>query len=218
MAMTQQAIITGGQGDLAQAMATELVNAGMLVSCPGRVELDVCDEVMVNSYFAEHYETDLLVCNAGITEDGLLLRMDESSWDKVVNINLKGAFLTARAAAKMMMKRRVGHIVFISSYSAFHPPVGQVNYASAKAALTGMALSLAKELGSRNIRVNVIIPGFMETKMTEAVSEEARAIALEKQILGRFNMPESLAKFLRALHLDMSHTSGQVFNLDSRVL
>ena len=218
MAMTQQAIITGGQGDLAQAMATELVNAGMLVSCPGRVELDVCDEVMVNSYFAEHSVTDLLVCNAGITEDELLLKMDESRWDKVLDSNLKGAFLTARAAAKMMMKRRVGHIVFISSYSAFHPPVGQVNYASAKAALTGMALSLAKELGSRNIRVNVIVPGFMETKMTEAVSEEAREQALQKHALARLNTPDSVAKFLKTLHFDLPHTSGQVFNLDSRVL
>ena len=116
------------------------------------------------------------------------------------------------------MKRRLGHIVFISSYSAFHPPVGQVNYASAKAALTGMALSLAKELGSRNIRVNVIVPGFMETKMTEYVSDVAREQALQKHALARLNTPESLAKFLRALHFDLPHTSGQIFNLDSRVL
>lgn len=218
MAMTQQALITGGQGDLAQAMATELEGAGMLVHSPGRAELDVCDEARVESYFKEYAVTDLLVCNAGVTEDCLLAKMDESSWDAVMEVNLKGAFLTARAAAKQMMKKRVGHIVFISSYSAFHPPVGQVNYAAAKAALTGLAFSLAKELGSRNIRVNVIVPGFMETKMTKEASDAARDAALNKHALGRFNTPESVAKFLSTLHLDMPHTSGQVFNLDSRVL
>ncbi len=218
MDTTQQALITGGQGDLAQTMAAELRASRMLVRSPSRSELDICDEAMVESYFKEHAETDLLVCNAGVTEDNLLTKMDESSWDSVMEVNLKGAFLTARAAAKQMVKKKAGHIVFISSYSAFHPPVGQVNYAAAKAALTGLALSLAKELGGRNIRVNVIVPGFMETKMTRDVSDVARSAALSNHALGKFNTPESVAKFLSTLHQQMAHTSGQVFNLDSRVL
>ena len=217
-----QALITGGEGELAMAMSSALDLAGMAVMNPGRRLLDVRDEVSVESYFTEINDLDLLVCNAGMTDDGLLLKMDEAAWDGVIDANLRGAFLTAKAAAKVMMKQKPknkgGHIVFISSYSAFHPPVGQVNYAAAKAALKGFALSLAKELGGRNIRVNVIVPGFMETKMTSDVSEAARELAKEKHSLGDFNTVESVAKFLRCLHLDMLHTSGQVFNLDSRVV
>jgi 3-oxoacyl-[acyl-carrier protein] reductase len=213
-----QALITGGQGALAKATAVCLTEAGMEVLSPGKVELDVRDEASVVGYFSELENLDLLVCNAGITDDHLLMNMSETSWDKVMETNLKGAFLVAKAGAKIMMKQRKGHIVFISSFSAFHPPSGQANYAAAKAALTGLAKSLAQELGSRNIRVNVVVPGFMETKMTQDLSEDVRIATREKHILKRFNTAEATGKFLRSLHLDMEHTSGQVFNLDSRIL
>lgn len=214
----RKALITGGEGELAQAMAGALRVAGVEVLCPGRGQLDVSDEESVEGYFSRVGELDLLVCNAGVTDDGLLLKMGEESWDGVMDTNLRGAFLCAKAAAKVMMKRRGGHVVFISSYSAFHPPVGQANYAAAKAALKGLALSMAKELGGRNIRVNVIVPGFMETKMTDGVSEATREVAMANHELGGFNTVEATGKFLRCLHLDMLHTSGQVFNLDSRVM
>jgi len=218
MEHTAQALITGGQGELAQAVAGSLTEAGMAVHSPGRDELDVRDEVSVADYFSKIENLDLLVCNAGITDDHLLLKMSEQSWDAVMETNLKGAFLTAKAAAKIMIKQKRGHIVFISSYSAFHPPAGQANYAAAKAALTGLAKSLAQELGGRNIRVNVVVPGFMETKMTQELSEEVRSATQEKHTLSEFNTAEATGKFLRCLHLDMQHTSGQVFNLDSRIL
>lgn len=218
MEHTAQALITGGQGELAQAVAGSLTEAGMAVHSPGRDELDVRDEVSVADYFSKIENLDLLVCNAGITDDHLLLKMSEQSWDAVMETNLKGAFLTAKAAAKIMIKQKRGHIVFISSYSAFHPPAGQANYAAAKAALTGLAKSLAQELGGRNIRVNVVVPGFMETKMTQDLSEEVRSATQEKHTLSEFNTAEATGKFLRCLHLDMQHTSGQVFNLDSRIL
>ena len=190
----------------------------MDVDAPGKSELDVCDEASVAAYFSGLKNLDLLVCNAGITDDHLLLKMTEQSWDAVMETNLKGAFLCARAAAKIMVKQRCGHIVFISSYSAFHPPMGQVNYAAAKAGLVGLAKSLAQELGSRNIRVNVVVPGFMETKMTRDLSDEVRDATKEKHTLSEFNTVEATGMFLRCLHLEMEHTSGQVFNLDSRIL
>jgi 3-oxoacyl-[acyl-carrier protein] reductase len=212
------ALITGGKGTLAQAMAGCLTEAGMVVFSPGKEELDVRNEVSVGNYFSDIKNLDLLVCNAGITEDELLLKMTEQSWDSVMDTNLKGVFLVAKEAAKIMIKQKKGHIVFISSFSAFHPPAGQANYAAAKAALTGFAKSLAQELGSRNIRVNVVVPGFMETKMTQGLSEDVYNAAKEKHTIGRFNTVEATGKFLRSLHLDMESTSGQVFNLDSRIL
>jgi len=220
MEQTAQVLITGGQGELAQAMTESLTEVGMAVHSPGKGELDVRDEVSVADYFSTIENLDLLVCNAGITDDHLLLKMPEQSWDAVIEANLKGAFLAARAAAKVMMKQRPrgGHIVFISSYSAFHPPAGQANYAAAKAALIGLAKSLAQEAGGRNIRVNVVVPGFMETKMTKDLSEEVRYATKQKHTLSEFNTAGATGKFLRCLHLEMEQTSGQVFNLDSRIL
>lgn len=215
---TGKALITGGQGALAQALSGCLTTAGMEVSFPGKDALDVCDEASVAAYFSGLENLDLLVCNAGITDDHLLLKMNEESWDSVMDTNLRGAFLVAKAAAKIMMKQRRGHIVFISSYSAFHPPAGQANYAASKAALVGLAKSLAQELGSRNIRVNVVVPGFMETKMTRDLADEVCEVTREKHTLSEFNTVEATGKFLRCLHVDMEHTSGQVFNLDSRIL
>jgi len=211
------AVITGGQGVLAQAVAQAL-SSEVDVQTPGRDELDVqCGESVLD-YFSKLEKLDLLVCNAGVIDDKVLAKMPEESWDKVIETNLKGAFLTARSAAKIMMKQRCGHLIFISSYAAFHPSFGQSSYAAAKSALSGLAKSLAQELGSRNIRVNVIVPGFMETKMTADLPEKVITTVRDKHSLGKFNAPESVGKFIRCLHLEMPATSGQIFNLDSRII
>lgn len=214
----QQAIITGGEGGLGEAISTTLKSAGVDVLSPGRGDLNVADAASVKDYFHQSDDIDLLVCNAGATLDKPLARMSESDWDQVMQVNLKGAFLCAREVSRSMMKRRCGHIIFISSFSAIHPPAGQANYAAAKSALLGMMKSMAQELGARSVRVNAILPGFLETKMTENLSDEVKQAALEKHTLGRFNTPEAVAEFVAHLHQRMPHTSGQVFNLDSRIV
>ncbi len=213
----QSAVITGGQGDLGKSLAAALAAAGMDVHAPGRQELDVTCPESVRKFFTGQERTDLLVCNAGLTSDMPLTRMRETNWARVIDVNLKGAFLCAREAAPSMMKRRSGHMVFISSFSAIHPPAGQANYAAAKSGLLGMAKSMARELGPRNIRVNVVMPGFMETKMTSGLPAAAKQASLDRHTLRRFNTPDSVASFVTFLHQHMPHTSGQTFNLDSRI-
>lgn len=190
----------------------------MEVLAPGRRDLDVGSEEAVKDYFAGAGDVGLLVCNAGVTVDRSLARMGEADWDEVMRVNLKGAFLCAREVSRGMIRRRGGSIVFVSSFSAIHPPVGQANYAAAKAGLLGMMKSMAQELSPRNVRVNAILPGFMETAMTAGLSGEVRQAVLKKHVLGRFNTPKAVAGFVTHLHFYMPHTSGQVFNLDSRVI
>ena len=148
--------------------------------------------------------------------DKLFARMEEADWDAVVDTNLKGAFLCTRAAARRMMIERDGSIIQIGSYSALNPPIGQSAYAASKAGLIGLTKSLAKELGPRNIRVNCVLPGFLETRLTTDLSEEARSAALARHVLGRFNTVEDAASFIVTL-TRLSHVSGQIFQLDSRV-
>ncbi|MGB0991254.1 MAG: SDR family NAD(P)-dependent oxidoreductase [Akkermansiaceae bacterium] len=211
------ALITGGHGDLAQATASALETSGMRALTPGRDELDVSNKESISSYFTSAGEIDLIVCNAGIIHDQMLTRMSEHEWDEVMETNLHGAFRCARAVARGMSKRRQGHIIFIGSFSGIHPPVGQANYAAAKAGLLGMTASMAKELGSRNIRVNTILPGFMETNMTANLPAHATDRLRSAHCLTGFNTPQSAASFITHLHHHLPHTSGQVFNLDSRI-
>ena len=215
---SSQALITGGAGDLAKVIQSSLEMAGVHVHSPGKEELDVSSPDSVKAYLSAAGEIDLLVCNAGLTIDKPLARMTESDWTQVMDVNLKGAFLCTREVSRGMMKRRSGHIVFIASFSAVHPPAGQANYAAAKAALLGLMKSMAQELGPRNIRVNAILPGFLETKMTEELSKEVKQACLARHTLGRFNTPEMVGDFITFLHQQMAHTSGQVFNLDSRIV
>ena len=184
------------------------------VLAPSRHELDVSDSESVEAFISNCGPIDLLLCAAGVTEDCLLGRMSEASWDKVLDVNLKGAFRCARAVSAQMLRRRSGHVVFVSSYSAFQPPVGQANYAAAKAGLVAMGKSLAKEWGSRSLRVNIITPGFVETKMTADVSAEVRQSALDKHTLATFNTAGNVAKFIHFLDGTMLQTSGQVFHLE----
>lgn len=209
-------VITGGAGGLARAIAEAFRDAGGEVHAPGRSELDVTDRDAVAAYFA-NLETDLLVCAAGITRDAPLAKLEESAWDETLAVNLHAAARCARGVLKGMWRRKSGHIVFVSSFSALHPPIGQAAYAAAKAGLIGLAKSLAREAGPANVRVNVILPGFLETPMTAKVSSARRDEVRAAHVLGRFNTPEAVARFLRTLHEDLPHTSGQVFQLDSRV-
>jgi 3-oxoacyl-[acyl-carrier protein] reductase len=186
------------------------------VTAPGRGELDVSDAAAVKEYFRRR-ETGLLICNAGITRDALLAKTGEAEWDEVMAVNLRGAALCAAAASRGMIRARCGHIVLVSSYSAIHPPAGQAAYAAAKAGLIGLGKSLAKELGAANIRVNVVLPGFLETRMTAGLTEARKEAVRSEHVLGRFNTVEAVADFLLTLHERMPHTSGQVFQLDSRV-
>jgi len=212
------AIITGGEGDLARCLEEKLSPCFESVYAPGREELDVCCEESVNAFFADVDEPELLICNAGMVDDALLAKMGERQWDDVMAVNLRGAFLCARAVARKMVKRRRGHVVFIGSFSGFSPHVGQANYAAAKAGLVAMAKSLAAELGGKGVRVNVVVPGWLETKMTRGVPEDKIETARGMHALGAFNEPGAVASFIRVLHEEMPYTSGQVFHLDSRIL
>ena len=201
---------------MGKPLATVFVEAGWNVLTPGHYELDVTDSAAIRSYF-ESRQLDLIVCAAGITRDVSLLRMRENEWDEVFAVNLQGASDCVAAVLPEMIRQGHGHIVFISSYSALHPPVGQAAYAASKAALLGLTSDLATKYGSSNIRFNAILPGFMETQMTQTVSTTRKSKILADHSLGRFNTPATVAEFIRHLHEYLPHTSGQVFQLDSRV-
>jgi 3-oxoacyl-[acyl-carrier protein] reductase len=209
-------VITGGGGDLGKALATVFAEAGWNVFTPSRCELDVIDSAAIRNYF-DSRQLDLLVCAAGITRDVPLLRMRENEWDEVIAVNFQGSTNCAAAVLPGMIRQGHGHIVFISSYSALHPPAGQAAYAASKAALLGLTGDLAARYGSSNIRFNAILPGFMETQMTQTVSTVRKTEILTDHSLGRFNTPATVAKFICHLHEHLPHTSGQVFQLDSRV-
>jgi 3-oxoacyl-[acyl-carrier protein] reductase len=207
-------LISGGEGDLARAMRA--VFAQDVVHAPGRKEMDVRDEAQVEAYFSRLERLDVLIANAGLTRDGTLAGMAVADFDEVVNTNLRGAFLCARAAIKMMMKQRSGHILLIGSRSGKNGPRGQTAYAAAKAGLVGFAQSVAKEYGSRNIRCNVVLPGFLETKMTAGLSDKRREEIRAEHTLGRFNTTENAARAIAFL-ARLDDVSGQVFTLDSRI-
>ena len=152
----------------------------------------------------------MLVNNAGITRDTLLIRMTEEDWDAVLDINLKGAFLVTKAVAKIMMKQRSGSIINIASVVGVMGNPGQVNYSASKAGLIAMTRTLAKELGSRNVRLNAVAPGFIRTAMTDKLSEQAKEYMLRNVPLGRPGEPEDVAKAVAFLAGDnASYISGQ---------
>ena len=210
-----RAVITGGEGDLAREIAVHLNEHAFRVETPGRAELDVTQPDQVHAYFSKR-EVDLLVCNAGITRDQPLARLTETDWQEVIDVNLKGAIRCTHAAIENMKSRGGGSIVIVSSYSALHPPVGQSAYAASKAALLGWVSELAQEVGEDNIRINAILPGFLETKMTNSVRKERKGEAIAEHALKRLNTSSQLAAFIRFIHQELPHTSGQVFQLDSR--
>ncbi len=162
---------------------------------------------------------DIVVNNAGITRDGLMIRMDEKDWDTVLDINLKGAFLVTKSAARIMMKQRYGRIVNISSVVGLTGNAGQANYSASKAGLIALTKTSAKELGSRGVTVNAVAPGYIETEMTAALPEAAKELFLSKVVLGRPGTPEDVARAVLFLASDeAAYVTGQVLAIDGGML
>ena len=235
------AIVTGGSRGLGRAICLELARGGANVAlcCAGNeaaaretvraveelgakalaVRCDVSDAARVDELVKAALEAfgriDILVNNAGITRDNLLMRMSEADFDAVINANLKGTFLCMKAVSRLMLKQRYGRIVNLSSVVGLRGNAGQVNYAASKAGVVGMTKSLAKELASRGVTVNAVAPGFIETDMTAALSESARAAAQESIPMNRLGAPEDVAKAVAFLASDAAaYITGQVLAVD----
>lgn len=210
------ALITGGGGDLALAVRTCLLAEGWTVHAPNRQEMDVTSTAAVTAFFTGLGPLDLLINNAGVIADSPMLLARPDQWESVLAVNLDGAFRCTRAALKGMVKQRQGHIINIGSFAALHGTEGQSSYAAAKAGLIALTQSVALEYGPRNLRCNCVLPGFLETRMTQAALSRRRPQILESHALGRLNTVADAARFIVQLD-SFNHVSGQVFQLDSRV-
>ena len=231
------AFVTGSTRGIGLAIAQTLHSAGAKVAVVGRdleraksvaadlgqraaaVSCDVAEADQVDAAISSAEKSlgpiDILVNNAGLTRDNILLRLSDQDWDTVLDANLKGAFHTTKAVIKGMMKRRAGRIINISSIVGLTGNKGQANYAASKAGLIGFTKSVAKEYASRNILVNCVAPGFIETDMTHALPEESRASLLEGIALGRLGRPEDVAGTVLFLASDLaSYITGQVLVVD----
>ena len=226
------ALVTGGSRGIGRAIALELGRAGADVvvgyraeadeaeavasELGGRaVQADVSDPEQAKVLVDEAGEVDVLVNNAGTTRDGVLARMLDDDWRTVLETNLSSTFYTCRAAARGMMKRRGGAIVNVSSIVGVHGNWGQTNYAASKAGIIGFTKSLARELGSRGVRANVIAPGYVKTALTDAIPEDARETMLANTPLGRLGDPENVAAAVRFLVSDeASFITGEVLLVD----
>ena len=172
-------------------------------------------EEMVEKILDNFQRIDILVNNAGITRDGLLVRMKEEDWDKVIAVNLKGTFNCTKSVSKVMMKQRSGRIVSIASIIGQMGNAGQANYAASKAGIIALTKSVAKELASRNVRANAIAPGFIQTEMTAKLPDDVKARMLQVIPLGRFGQPLDVAKLALFLSSDESdYITGQVIRVD----
>jgi len=223
------AFITGGNRGIGLAIAEKFKADGYQVvvshrsgSAPAGIEgviMDVTDTESVNaavsSVEAKYGKIDVLIANAGITKDGLVMRMSDADFDSVIDTNLNGAFRVARACTRGMMKQKSGRMIFIGSVVGMLGSAGQVNYAATKSGLIGMARSFARELGSRGITANVVAPGFVETEMT-AVLDEARKSEISAAVpLGRFCSAEEIAGVVAFLASDQAgYISGAVIPVD----
>ncbi len=183
------------------------------------LEADVQDakkvDEVIDKTLDKYKRVDILVNNAGITKDGIFIRMSEADWDLVLSINLKGTFLFMKAAAKVMMKQRSGKIINMASVIGLTGNAGQANYAASKAGVIALTKSVAKELGSRNVLVNAIAPGFIETGMTKVLSEEVKTAIIKAIPLGAIGKPMDVAKTALFLASDESNfITGQVITVD----
>ena len=206
------------EAEKAAAAETEKMVAE-LGSSANSMSVDVADAKEVEAFFEkivdETGRIDILVNNAGITKDGLLVRMNENDWNMVLNINLKGAFTCTRLAAKIMMKQRYGRIVNIASVVGVSGNPGQANYSASKAGLIGLTKTAAKELAARNVTVNAVAPGFIETDMTAALSEKARRAMLDQVPMGRGGQPEDVAAAVKFLASDdAAYITGHVIHVN----
>lgn len=234
------ALVTGAGRGIGKAVALALAQAGAKVAALSRTESnaqetahaieraggqaiafggDVADTATVESLIDQtlkHWgRLDIVVNNAGVTRDTLLLRMKDEDWDAVLQTNLRGAFLCSRAALKPMMRQRWGRIINISSVVGLTGNAGQANYAASKAALLAFTKTVALEMGSRNITCNAVAPGLIETDMTQALSEQVREHALQRIPLGRFGSPDEIAYGVLFLCSEFaSYITGQVFVID----
>jgi 3-oxoacyl-[acyl-carrier protein] reductase len=179
------------------------------------VQADVSDPAEAKRLVDAAGDLDILVNNAGVTRDGLLARMSDEDWRDVIETNLGGAFHTCRAAARGMMKRRAGSIVNISSIVGLHGNPGQTNYSASKAGIIGFTKALARELGNRGVRANVVAPGYVDTRLTQVIADDMRELMLANTPLGRFGQPEDVAGAVRFLCSDeASFITGEVLLVD----
>jgi 3-oxoacyl-[acyl-carrier protein] reductase len=193
--------------DEAKALAEEIAGVA--------VEADVSDSASAAALVEQAGDLDVLVNNAGVTRDGLLVRMSNEDWDTVLDTNLASVFYTCRAAVRGMMKRRAGSIVNISSIVGIHGNWGQTNYAASKAGIIGFTKALARELGSRNVRANVVVPGYVTTRLTDVLPEDATKAMLDNTPLGRLGDPEDVAGAVRFLcSEEASFVTGAVLLVD----
>ena len=230
MTTERVAFITGGNRGIGFAIAEELIETGYRVAVTSRsgeggpagaftVAADVTDQASVDTAFArveqELGPVAIVVSNAGITDDGLVLRMSDASFERVVDTNLNGGFRVAKRALKGMIRARHGRIVFISSIVGLYGSPGQTNYAASKAGLVGLARSLTREIGSRGITANVVTPGYIETDMTAALPEALRNEYLGLIPAGRYGTAADIARTVRWLvGEDAAYISGAVIPVD----
>jgi 3-oxoacyl-[acyl-carrier protein] reductase len=226
------ALVTGGSRGIGRAIALELAGAGANVTLSYRsgkeeaeevareagakaMQADVADPDEAKRLVDEAGELDILVNNAGVTRDGLLARMSDEDWRDVIETNLGGVFHTCRAAARGMMKRRAGSIVNVSSIVGLHGNPGQTNYSASKAGIIGFTKALARELGNRGVRANVVAPGYIDTRLTQVIADDMKELMLANTPLGRFGRPEDVAGAVRFLCSDeAAFITGEVMLVD----
>ena len=241
MAEQKVAVVTGASRGIGRAIALELAASGAFVVINyngskeraeevkaeiekngGSAEIyqcnvsefDACEEFLKN-VVKEYGRIDILVNNAGITRDGLLMKMSEEDFDQVIDVNLKGTFNTIRFVSRQMLKQRSGRIINMSSVVGISGNAGQANYASSKAGVIGLTKAAARELASRGITVNAIAPGFIETEMTDVLSDAVKEASIAQIPLGKFGKPEDIAKTAAFLASDAAgYITGQVIQVD----
>ncbi len=235
------AVVTGASRGIGRAIALELASRGAFVvvnyngskdraeevkkeieAAGGKAEVYQCNvsdfekcQAFIQDVIKTYGRLDILVNNAGITRDGLLMKMSEADFDSVIETNLKGTFNTIRFASRQMLKQRSGRIINMSSVVGIAGNAGQANYASSKAGVIGLTKAVARELASRGITVNAIAPGFIETEMTEVLSDAVKEASVAQIPLGRFGKPEDIAKTAAFLASDSAgYITGQVIQVD----
>jgi 3-oxoacyl-[acyl-carrier protein] reductase len=230
------ALVTGGSRGIGAAISRELARAGAKVAVNCRSGTDAAEQIageiggiavqadvsnpqeaqaLIERVEEELGDVDALVNNAGVTRDTLIARMSDDDWETVIDTNLRGTFNTARAVSRKMLRRRAGSIVNLSSVVGIHGNPGQANYAASKAGIIGLTKALARELGSRGVRVNAIAPGYITTELTDVLNDEQRGLILGNTPLGRLGEPEDVAGAVRFLCSDdAAFITGEVLLVD----